>query len=584
MQNQSELPAGRAPAKQPQREPSRNVGVRGCWELLIKLIIALILILILIFWYFGRGGIVGPNPYAWLVLLILILLLLWLIWLQKHFVSLTCKLTGPTGCVIGHTNLLSGFSLEPIHGTAMGIGFVRYELELLYNPPSGPVTVVPNGIIYADSGGNPAPALTFGNHQVNAGTLGFVDLRKAAETAAGGIGGSTDFRVRMRVVGLGGTDKWCQVDFKVLAAAAYIKYVGGGYAPDYGPTNEQLHTGNNAATPLATVGGSLSVRGAAEVWGCNERIAEYHVWAIPGHSFTQPNNGGTVAPDPSWKEVTSVVYTDPSPTVYSDRVYWNKLVPDMSFLTNIAWSTRVEHIAFDSIIFDLSVPDLIETYWDSFSLTDPNGKYTFLLQVIDETGHTFYDIQQVWIDNKDFKGKISSLRYHGSGADIAPCTDVLINDGSNNARQLDVRGYATDPLIIPTEAATQPVNDNFQSYSVTFLKQGAAAEFTIENSNTPSPNRATWTGALGDPTIPPIDLLATLDLSWLDAANPSPVDADGNPISIPADQRLARQTSCTYNIILRGSDSTIVSEGTDHHVPGGLYMFPVKIVNDLPEL
>ena len=30
------------------------------------------------------------------------------------------------------------------------------------------------------------------------------------------------------------------------------------------------------------------------------------------------------------------------------------------------------------------------------------------------------------------------------------------------------------------------------------------------------------------------------------------------------------------------NDKTIVSEGSNHHVPGGLYSFPIKIVNDLP--
>jgi hypothetical protein len=593
MQNPNERPAtaaGRAPVNEPQRQPPRNVGVRGCWELLLKLIIALILILIFILWYFGRGReFVGQSPYLWVVLLILILLLLWLIWLQKHFVSLTCNLTAPTGCVIGHTDLLAGFSLEPIRGTASGIGFVRYELELIYNPPGGPQTTVTDGIIYADGGGNPDASLTFGNHQVTSGTLGFVDLRKAGETAGAGIANSTDFRVRMRVVGLGGTDRTCQIDFKVIAAAAYIKYVGGGYAPDYGPTAEQLHVSDSAASAPATVGGSVSVRGAADVWGCDEKIAEYHVWAIPGFGVAQPDRGDPVVPAADWTEVVSVVYQNADPAVFSARVYWNELVPDLSFLTNFSWSTRTEHIPFDSTIIDLpGIPDLVPVYWDSLNnLTDPSGKYTFLLQVIDETGHTFYDIQQVWIDNKDFQGKISSLRYHGSGTDISPCTDVLINNGTGTARQLDIRGYATDPLIIAGDVTvptpgdlTQPTSDNFGSYNVTFIKQGAAAESAVTISANPVPDRATWRGAVGEPAVPPADILATLDLSWLDAGGPPAVDFNGNPI--PNDQRLPRQSSCTYIIFLRGGDSTIVSEGTNHQVPGGFYPFPVKIVNDLP--
>ncbi|MEP7199184.1 MAG: hypothetical protein ABI874_05130, partial [Chloroflexota bacterium] len=62
---------------------------------------------------------------------------------------------------------------------------------------------------------------------------------------------------------------------------------------------------------------------------------------------------------------------------------------------------------------------------------------------------------------------------------------------------------------------------------------------------------------MGDP---PTDLLAVLDLSWVDAGTPAPNDANGNPV--PADNRLARQTSCTYDIFVRVNDKTIVSEGT----------------------
>ncbi len=63
----------------------------------------------------------------------------------------------------------------------------------------------------------------------------------------------------------------------------------------------------------------------------------------------------------------------------------------------------------------------------------------------------------------------------------------------------------------------------------------------------------------------------------MDAGSPAPNDADGNPV--PADNRLARQTSCTYDIFVRVNDKTIVSEGADHDT---FYTFPVKIVNDLP--
>jgi hypothetical protein len=265
----------------------------------------------------------------------------------------------------------------------------------------------------------------------------------------------------------------------------------------------------------------------------------------------------------------------------ADQRTFNTLdgMPAPDYLTNgSVWGTRpvCHFVDFGGwVCFD--VPDLSEFNWDSGTApSGPSGKYSFLLKVIDTAGNTYYDLQRAWIDNETLRGKIKSLRYHGSTVDLPPCTDVLINDGANAARSLDIRGFATDPLIIPGDL-TQPTSDNFAGYTVVFRKQGAAAEVPLLSSATPSPNRLTWTGGAGDP---PTDLLATFNLSWVDAGVPAPNDADGHPV--PADNRLARQTSCTYDIILRANDSTIVSEVTNHHIPTGEYTFPVKIVNDLP--
>ncbi|MCA1636426.1 MAG: hypothetical protein LC802_22730, partial [Acidobacteria bacterium] len=220
MQNRNEVhthAADRPSAAQPEGKPGGNIGVRGCWELLIKLIILLVLILLLLAWYFGLGRgdfIVGRSPYAWLILLLLILLLIWLIWLQKHFVSLNCELTAPDGCVTGHQDILSGRSLEPVVGTATGVGFVRYTLELIYIGPGGDVSVA-DGIVYADSG-SPDTTPPFGNHQVSAGTLGYVDLMKAGQAAGVNVH-DAQFKVRMVVFGFGGVTRTCEKTFKVVS-------------------------------------------------------------------------------------------------------------------------------------------------------------------------------------------------------------------------------------------------------------------------------------------------------------------------------------------------------------------------------
>ena len=204
------------------------------------------------------------------------------------------------------------------------------------------------------------------------------------------------------------------------------------------------------------------------------------------------------------------------------------------------------------------------------------GKYSLLLKVEDTGGDTYYDIQRVFIDNEGIKAKIKELKYTGTAASIPPCTDILINDGTGNARSLDIMGYATDPLI-DVDLAPHLPNDNFDKYKVLIQKQGAPGNITIKNNtSSPIPNRATWKGGAIEP---PTDVLGLLDLSWLDADSPAPLDDAGVPI--PASHRLTRGTSCTYVIKSYADDKTIVNEGTDHHIPGGYYSFPVKIVNDL---
>ncbi|MEW5987042.1 MAG: hypothetical protein AB1791_10450 [Chloroflexota bacterium] len=487
---------------------------------------------------------------------------------DKVPVQLECNLTEPNGCKHGDHNIMPPKVLETITGTAAGLGFSRYDLELWWN---GSLQVA-NAIIYADNAGNPDTGLAFGNHSVTAGALGFVDLEQAVVGAGVNILTSTTFEVRLRVTGIDNSVTTCVSTFSITAARAYIKYIGGGWAADVTNVNEPLRSSDSGAAGLVTVGGSISVRGAADAYGCgDEKIAEYSLWvkADPTFSEAQPANGSAFDPIANgWTNITTVAYTDDQQRQY------NTLdgMPAPDFLTNQAvWGTRTICSYIDFLPpFCFNVPDLVEFYWGS----GPSGKYSFLLKVTDTGGSTYYDVQRAWLDNEAIRGKIGSLRYAGTVNDIPPCTDVLINDGTGVARQLDIRGFATDPLIVPADL-TMPTSDNFNYYTVSLRKQGQPSVVTITNaSTTPAPNRATWTTGAGDP---PTAVLSTLDLSWLDAATPAPNDAAGNPIA--AGQRLARGTSCTYDLLLHVRDRTIVSEGTVHYVD---YSFPVKIVNDLP--
>ncbi len=549
--------SSQSPDKQRPVSIEERVGVRSCLELILKLIIALIAIaLFAANWYREKE----LNLFTLILLLFLVALLIWLILRQRHFVCLKCDLTKPTDCIHGDTALLAGYVLEPIVGTATGFGFSHYELELLWNG----VTGIPDAVVYADLAGNPDTALATGNHQVNNGTLGFVDLQQAALGAGVDLLTSTSFEVRLHVVGIGHSRQTCTTAFSVSAARAYIKYIGGAWAHEVTVTDEPLRVVDDGVSALATVGGSISVRGAANVYGCAlEKIAEYHVWAIPDPTFTfaQPVNNSAIVPGADWLAVATVVYADDGQRNY------NMLdgMPDPDFLTNVGWFTRQVCVWFDWLDpFCMNVPDLHEFWWPSGA----SGKYTFLLQVIDTAGNTYYDIQRAWIDNETIRGKIQGP------AGVGPCADIFMLDVPGGV--IAIEGYATDPLIVPGDL-TQPTSDNFKEYRVGFRKQGAAADEWLDiplaagsypalSPTLPVPDRATWSGGVGDP---PASVLAEWDLRWLDAAT--------NPHGLPADQLLAEGESCSYDIVLKVWDKTIVNEHHNHWT--GRLTFPIKIHN-----
>lgn len=552
-----------APSRQGQTaRQSGRVGLRGCWELLIKLIILLILILILLAYWFGQLGPFGPrgeyNFWAWIVLLILIAMLLWLIWRQKHLVFLNCDLTQPTGCKHGNPNILAGRVLEPIIGTASGIGFSRYELELVFQS-----TVIPGAIIYADNVGNPDLGLTFGNHQVNNGTLGFVDIQQAVIGAGMGFLTSTNFEVRLRVIGIDNSHHDCVIAFQISSARAFIKKVGAAWPHNYINPNEELcriAPGAVHAIDAASVGGSIFVRGSANAYGCAaEKMAELRIWAIPDptFSFAQPANGTPMVPPPGGVPISEVTYTTDAQRLNNALDGASTDEGDILTYWPPGWSTRQECVFFD--IFGLicwPVPDIVASYWN----TAATGKYTLLLAVVDTAGNTYYDIQRVWVDNTGCQAQITSI------GGLSGCLDLRLSDFQNTT--CEILGIAWDRAIRAVDAQVLP-NDNFAGYSMSFQKNGVPGGDPIPAA-TVGRVPATWDDVDSLP-LASAALLADWDIITA---------IDNGAVAPPAgSHKLQRGTRCAYNIHLSVSDNTLVGEGgSGHHTP---FNFAVNIINDL---
>ncbi|HET7463036.1 MAG TPA: hypothetical protein VFJ82_17415, partial [Longimicrobium sp.] len=299
----------------------------------------------------------------------------------------------------------------------------------------------------------------------------------------------------------------------------------------------------------ASLGGGVTVRGAADVYGCmGEKIARYRIWAQadPAFSLPQPAAGTVFAPA-GWTQVTAVDFTSDAQRI-NNRLDGN---PDPSILTRGAWTTRqvCSLFGWPPIIICTTVPDLPVASW----ATPASGRYSVLLEVEDTSGHTYFDIQRVWIDNENM---VVSLTGVGG---LAPCQDLYTRQAlpSTLFRTVQVNGTAWDELIVAGDT-TAPSN-NFRRYLLEFQKQGAASWETLVDSPTPVP-------AAGTPAA--VGVLATWDLGSLDRDTGSAGYAD--------DQLLSEGESCTYLLRLRAWDSTIVSESTSHY---GEDFFPVKIIN-----
>ena len=496
--------------------------------------------------------------------------------LGKCFRSLTCGLTGPTGCVSGETDVLSGRVVQPVVGSAYGFSFSHYTIEV-----TDAAGVILSGvIIYPDGSGNPNTSLSQGNSAIASGTLGWVDLQQCLLAAGIEVFTSTTFTITLHVFAVDGTELSpdCVTSFQLSLAQVYIEQISTCWSVNFTNPDEPLRISDSSTAALATVGGAMAIAGAANIIGCaSQAIASYSIWAIPDPSFSfpQPPQLSSITPLPNWTQVANIVYAaqtiaqpfpQPPANFSVDQVRaLNELsgTPGPSTLTN-TWGVGSECFIFPPhlIICD-NVPSL--TGFEFQSLTLPmtaaglqpgTGKFTFLLQVTDSAGNQYYDIQRAWIDNENVVGIITGI------GGLPHCADLYTQNSNSVFQTVNINGTAWDQIIdISTPDYTKPTSDNFANYTVTFNKQGATSSPPVLiSSASPVPAR---------PLPPGVGTLTPWNLQILDAAS--------NPMGLPADQLLAPGEACTYDVILNVNDSTMVDENHNHAISP--YTFPIKIIN-----
>lgn len=215
-----------------------------------------------------------------------------------------------------------------------------------------------------------------------------------------------------------------------------------------------------------------------------------------------------------------------------------------------------------------------------------SGRYTIRLDVEDTTGAHYYDLQQVWFDNKEIHGKISQV------AGVPPCSTINLSqfaapgNDCTVAWPAELLGIAYDELIEEFNFAVP--SDNFGGYQLWIKKDGAPDPGV--SLPIPGPGGPPWgppfvgTGRVGEPgtrcataapppgVVPPeLSLvLASIDMRRLDA------------VCNPAEPGLTlkRGECCGYIVRLLVWDKSVcpILDGGRHQKA---HHFPICICNDL---
>lgn len=538
-------------------KPQRCVrDLPGC----IKYILLVLLIILLILELSSGGfreslaltAFQGMGWLAWLLILIKLLLIAGLLILIRIQRKLVADLTGPTGCTEEEPDPVEGILFVRATGTAAGMAAGSYTLEVRH---VGDPTPIPGIVSYP--GGAPS-----GPTPIISGELGRINTTGLMDGA---------YEVTLTVYPTGpGAPVTDTITFTLLKVLVYISRVGeipvisqSPIADNPNPFDEsaELHRDFAAAPPphdyrRVSVGGRLTIHGAAYIYECpGRKIARYEIrYAQVTALGTEPSQPATDALIPgTWpatQRVVSLEYTLPE-----QYMAWTRIGPAPRELTN-RWTTFT---VSGSLYYKLW-----PTKWDTGDLS---GRFSLLLFAEDTTPgpHRYYDIQHVWIDNKQIKGKITGV------AGVAPCAVFHLNDFVGSS--ITIEGLAWDSLIDEAFDPDLVPNDNFGGYELRIYKQGVLTPYVI-TSSTSTRVPAAKTGPPGFPTDADAGTLGTFDIAAaLDADNPAP------PPGVPAAIKVPRNEGCAYYFWLHVWDKTRLNDDSDVHDAWSIW--PICVDNNI---
>lgn len=466
-----------------------------------------------------------------------------------------CAITSPLNCTAEEVDPIAGALFVKVLGTAGGSGSYTLKIQADGDPPIAGVVSYPGA-----AANGTAPVINGVLGQINTTTLSDSAYTITLEVHSGNL----KTPIVCTVV----------VTFNLLKRSVYISQIAG-HLTLPSPSDEAAEF--LSGSDVASFGGGLAIEGSAYVYGCaGQKIERYEMRharvAAPGPAPLQPPPDAAV-PDADWptaNRLIELVYAADG----SQYLPWTRIGQAARNLMN-TWGTVHEGAPAPG---GTDYPRLVGGSWNSHIATDEGGRYNLLLIVRDTLGHHYYDVQRIWIDNWQVLCKIVKFQRPGPGdtwIDIPPCTDILLSWA-----QLRIMGMAWDHLIDDTWAPTTvpaippspPVrpNDNFNRYDLSFHKQFVSSD--VIPGATPTlrvPNNVASVPGDADAGV-----LATWNLAALDAGVKPPEnscdDAPGNT--------LYQGCSCTYDLSLSVSDTTVSDEPGTHNPS---VTQPIKIVNDI---